>query len=138
MRASAGDETGKNQYILSMHCRRLPLLFSMLISVLLLTACGGGGGAGRFTSSGASGAGSSGNRMQTACSTLSKYAFNGIPATYIDDGADLLYILAGEFSLAGRNDIASTIENIVDLTYQGPYGQLTAKSELVNLANAYC
>ena len=121
-----------------MHCKRLSLFFSLLMSSLLLTACGGGGGAGRFTSSGGSGAGSSGNRMQTACATLSKYAFNGIPATYIDDGADLLYILAGEFSLAGRKDIALAIEDIVDLTYQGPYGQLTAKSELVNLANSYC
>lgn len=60
--------------------------------------------------------------------TLSDYAFDGIPATYVDDGADLLYLLAGEFALAGRSDIASSIENIVDLTYQGPYGQISAKS----------
>ena len=76
--------------------------------------------------------------MTSACATLNDYAFDGIPATYIDDGADLLYLLAGEFALAGRSDIASSIENVVALTYQGPSGQLTAKSELMNLANAYC
>jgi hypothetical protein len=105
---------------------------------LALSACSGGGGAERFSSRVGSESGSSGGRADSACITLREYAFEGIPATYIDDGADLLYLLAGAFSMEGRNDIANSIERVVDLTYQGPYGQMTAKSELMNLANQYC
>lgn len=77
-------------------------------------------------------------RTTAACETLSQYAFVGIPATYVDDGAQLLYALAGEFDALDRRDIASSIEDIVDLTYAGPSGQLSAKNLLVETAATYC
>ncbi len=73
-----------------------------------------------------------------ACQTLSNYAFNGIPATYIDDGAQLLYSLSDEFSSLGRGDISNLINEVVDLTYQGPGGQLSAKNLLIDTASTYC
>ena len=106
-------------------------------SLLLLASGCGGGGAGNFSSSNGR-ASQRDIRTSAACSTLSRYAFNGIPASYVDDGASLLYTLANDFSNLGRTDIALSIERVVDLTYQGVYGQLSAKSELVELANSYC
>ena len=106
-------------------------------SLLLLVSSCGGGGAGNFSSSNGR-ASQRDIRTSAACSTLSRYAFNGIPASYVDDGASLLYTLANDFSNLGRADIAVSIERVVDLTYQGVYGQLSAKSELVDLANSYC
>ena len=109
-----------------------------LIALVSLTSACGDGASRRLVSQGDFPNQASGVHLTSACDTLSSYAYEGIPATYIDDGADLLYILAGEFATAGRNDIASSIERIVDLTYQGPAGQITAKSELMSLANSAC
>jgi hypothetical protein len=74
----------------------------------------------------------------SACATLSEYAFVGIPATYIDDGAQLLYALANDFRSFDRGDIASLVEEVVDLTYGGPTGQLQAKNLLLDTASTYC
>ena len=76
--------------------------------------------------------------ISSACSTLKRYAFDGIPATYIDDGASLLYGLADQFVIAGRDDIASKIWRVIDLTYGGITGQLEAKTLLSSTANQYC
>lgn len=77
-------------------------------------------------------------RSSAACATLSSYAYNGIPATFIDDGAQLLYSLSDQFRSMGRGDIANRIDNIVELTYAGPAGQLNAKNELISAASSFC
>jgi hypothetical protein len=74
----------------------------------------------------------------SACETLSRYANIGIPATYIDDGAQLLNRLADEFISLGREDIASEIDEIVNLTYEGPTGQIYAKNRLLSASSNYC
>ena len=98
-------------------------------TVLGLSGCGGDSG-----SSAKHGA----IKDSSACSTLRNYAFRGIPATYIDEGAALLTSLAGEFSALNRSDIAAQINSAVSLTYQGPMGQIQAKNKLIEAANSGC
>lgn len=111
--------------------RNLIFLGALVVvgAVVVIVARGGGD----------SSTGSSVNiRDTSACATLSDYAYVGIPATFIDDGAQLLYSLASDFNDYGRGDVASLIEEVVDLTYGGPSGQLQAKSLLIETANTYC
>lgn len=77
-------------------------------------------------------------RTTSACRTLSRFAFDGIPATYVDEGAEMLYELADEFASLGRSDIAEQIEFIISLTYLDSAGQIEAKGELMNAASFYC
>jgi hypothetical protein len=112
---------------------RRNLLIAVTVVVLLIVAVVATRGGNDSSKS------SSGDvRSSAACATLSSYAYNGIPATFIDDGARLLYSLSDQFRSTGRGDIANHIDNIVDLTYAGPAGQLNAKSELISAASSYC
>ena len=114
---------------------------SVLVGLLAfsLSACSGGSSSGGGNAAGSGGNGTSDTlKRSDACATLTRYAYRGIPATFIDDGADLLYILAGSFEFLERSDIALEIEAIVELTYQGPAGQLSAKSRLMSLADLHC
>ena len=101
---------------------------SQIILVLLLAACGG----------------SSSSRSKqdlastTACRTLNDYALVGIPATYLDDGAILLDKLASQFEQLNHVEISSDIKRAIELTYQGPSGQLAAKSLLIDIAGTNC
>ncbi len=76
--------------------------------------------------------------FNTACATLSTYAFDGIPATYLDEGAQLLEQLAEDFDDLGRDDLADRLRHVVDQTYDGSAGQVAAKESLIQLASAQC
>lgn len=112
--------------------RNLVFVIAVVIVVAVVVVVARGGGDSRSSSTIENISGSS------ACRTLSSYAYNGIPATYIDDGAQLLYSLSEEFSSLGRGDIAGLVNEVVDLTYQGPGGQLSAKNLLIDTASTYC
>lgn len=114
------------------------LLLAGLITMTLLACSNTSSSGGGYSAGGGDNGSSDSLKRSDACATLTRYAYRGIPATYINDGADLLYILAGSFEFLERSDIALEIEAIVDLTYQGPAGQLSAKSRLMRLADLHC
>lgn len=124
----------------SSRSQQLSRFFSVGLLALVSLACSSGGSTEGGSSSGRGGTRSATDKLKSsdACATLTRYAYRGIPATYIDDGADLLYILAGSFSLLDRPDISTAIEAVVDLTYQGATGQLAAKSQLMRLSDLHC
>ena len=113
-------------------------LVAALLATTLLACSNNSSSGGGYSAGGGSNGTSDPLKRSDACATLMRYAYRGIPATYIDDGADLLYILAGSFDFLERTDIALEIEAIVELTYQGPAGQLSAKSRLMRLADLHC
>ena len=123
----------QRNYVMTVTGRR-NLLFAVTALVVIIVAVV----AIRNNYSNSSTASSGDVRSSSACATLSSYAYNGIPATFIDDGARLLYGLSDQFRSMGRGDIANRIDNIVDLTYAGPGGQLSAKNELLSAASSYC
>lgn len=110
-------------------------LAGLVALTLVASSCSGGGLFGGESSDGDSVASVA---SSSACKTLRKYAFVGIPATYIEDGSALLFALADEFGALGEFGVVSEISTIVDLTYQGPMGQYEAKSRLMALATASC
>lgn len=122
----------KSNYVMTSTGRR-NLLFAVTALVVIIVAV-----VAIRNNNNSSNASSGDVRSSAACATLSSYAYDGIPATFIDDGAQLLYSLSDKFRSMGRGDIASRIDNIVDLTYAGPAGQLEAKNELISAASNYC
>lgn len=76
--------------------------------------------------------------VSSACEVLSQYAYNGIPATFVDEGAGLLRNLSEQFRQIDQAEVADRIDHIVELTYNGSTGQIEAKKELISAADDYC
>lgn len=76
--------------------------------------------------------------IDEACEMLTTYAYVGIPATYVDEGAQLLSTLSEQFSALGLGDVSDLLNDAVDRVYEGSDGQVEAKNLLVDTANLYC
>lgn len=73
-----------------------------------------------------------------ACRLLKKYAFQGFPTLYIDEGVGLLDATGALFVEAGRPEVSSRLINIAGLMTSGLSGQMAAKTQLGELANSVC